>query len=168
MPARPNRALLMAAFLADHQLAPYAHTEAALTHKDPLAGDVAAATIRLCRALIRGTAWPAALQAASTDRALPTVAALTSAAEPPVYRDGFAPHVLQAAVHFVHIQDQFGTALEAAFAFAGPANYCPVLVGAIGGARWGAGQIGASYLSHCKVLPQVCQTADRLAQAWSE
>ena len=47
---------------------------------------------------------------------------------------GYAPEVLAAAVYFL---DKYpvDVALGAAKAFAGGANYCPVLVGAIGGGR---------------------------------
>ena len=44
-------------------------------------------------------------------------------------RGGFAPDVLAAAIHFVGSSDTFGAALDASLLFAGPANYCPVLVG---------------------------------------
>ena len=79
---------------------------------------------------------------------------------------GFAPHVLHAAMHFVHNADRLASALDAALAFAGPANYCPVLVGALGGARWGVAQIEERYLSHCLIVPQIHQIADRLAYPW--
>jgi ADP-ribosylglycohydrolase len=158
----------MAAFLPDHQLAEHAYAEAALTHYDRLAGDVAAAVVRLCRALIHGTPWLTALQIASAGRAPATIAALGTAGDSLRFRDGFAPHVLHAAIHFVHHAEQLAPALDAALAFAGPANYCPVLVGAIGGTRWGAAQIESNLLAHCKLVPHIHKTADRLAQPWPE
>jgi ADP-ribosylglycohydrolase len=167
-PAHRSAPLAMAAFLPDHQLAEYAYAEAALTHHDRLAGDVAAAVVRLCRALIHGTPWLTAIQIASAERSPATIAALLTASDPPQFRDGFAPHVLQAALHFVHRAEQVAPALEAALAFAGAANYCPVLVGAIGGARWGAAQIESHLLAHCKLVPHIHETADRLAQPWPE
>lgn len=165
-PAHRSVPPAMASFVPDHQLVPYAYIEAALTHHDRLAGDAAAAVVTLCRALIQGMSWPTAIEIAHAGRAPAIVAAFTTTSDPPRVRDGFAPHVLHAAVHFVHNYDRLVTALEAALAFAGPANYCPVLVGAIGGARWGAAQIEAHYLSDCVLLPQVQQIADRLAQPW--
>jgi hypothetical protein len=42
-----------------------------------------------------------------------------------------------------------------------------VLVGAIGGARWGAASIPARQLQHCVVLAQVSQSAQALAQRWA-
>jgi len=165
-PAHRSVPLAMASFLPDQQLTSYPYTEAALTHYDRLAGDVAAAVVTLCRALLQGTPWPLAIQIASAGRAPAVVAALNMAGDPSLAPDGFAPHVLYAAVHFVHNADRLVSALDAALAFAGPANYCPVLVGAIGGARWGAVQIEERYLSHCVIVSQVHQIADRLAHSW--
>ena len=50
-------------------------------------------------------------------------------------RSGFAPDALRAAVHFTGASESFDAALAAALRFAGPGNYCPVLVGAVAGAR---------------------------------
>ena len=61
--------------------------------------------------------------------------------EAPIFTErltrSFAPDVLTAAYHLVEKANTFASSLEAALMFAGPANYCPVLVGSIGGARWG-------------------------------
>jgi hypothetical protein len=67
-----------------------------------------------------------------------------SAADSP--RRRCAPHV-----HFVARHDSFGEALSESLSFAGPANYCPVLVGAIAGARWGASSVAESDLLHCNI-----------------
>jgi len=40
----------------------------------------------------------------------------------------------------------FVEAIRTSIKFAGPANYCPVLVGALAGARWGANTIDAKLL----------------------
>ena len=79
---------------------------------------------------------------------------------------GFAPEVLAAAVHFVGTNDSFDKALEASIKFAGPANYCPVLVGSIGGARWGESEIREPLLKHCSSLPRVRDVANSLAADW--
>jgi hypothetical protein len=101
-------------------------TEAGLTHHDPLAGEVAAAVNKLCRALIRAVCWDVALHQFGrfTDEDVPGS------------NGGFAPDVLRAAVYFVGTSPGFAEALQRSLAFAGPANYCPVLVGAIAGSRW--------------------------------
>ena len=57
-------------------------------------------------------------------------------------------------------------ALTTSLTFAGPANYCPVLVGSIGGARWGAGGIRAEHLAHCRDLTRVEKAGNVLAPGW--
>ena len=86
--------------------------------------------------------------------------------EGPGNNGGFAPDVLRAALHFVGTSACFAEALERSLAFAGPANYCPVLVGAIGGARWGASAIPPSALAHVDILPRVRAAAEALAAGW--
>ena len=86
--------------------------------------------------------------------------------EGPGNNGGFAPDVLRAALHFVGTSGYFAEALERSLVFAGPANYCPVLVGAIGGARWGASAIPQAALAHVDILPRVRATAEALASKW--
>jgi ADP-ribosylglycohydrolase len=166
-PAHRVAPLAMASFLADDTLAAAALEEALLTHAHPLAGDVAAAVALLCRALIRGYGWGAALQLAARGRMPATVAALRPAktvAE--LSRGGFAPDVLKAAVQFLTLNLSFGDALDASLRFAGPANYCPVLVGAIGGARWGARAVGIKRLLHCRDIDRLKRATGALVKAW--
>ena len=166
-PAHRAAPLAMAAFLGEDVLADCALREAALTHAHPLAGDVAAAVVALCRALIRGYGWGAALQFAAAGRLPATIRALRPADSPkPLVRGGFAPDVLHAAVHFVTASASFDAALTASLTFAGPANYCPVLVGSIGGARWGAGGIRAEHLAHCRDQARVADAGNVLATGW--
>jgi len=166
-PAHRAGPLAMAAFLDDAAVGDHAVAEAELTHAHPLAGDAAAAVAVLCRGLVRGYGWGAALRLAATDRLAATVRALRPAPSTGgLRRTGFAPDVLHAAVHFVTAHPSFDTALAASLAFAGPANYCPVLVGALGGARWGAKAIDSRQLRHCRDLPRVSAAADPLAAAW--
>ncbi|MCB2141090.1 ADP-ribosylglycohydrolase family protein, partial [bacterium] len=79
---------------------------------------------------------------------------------------GFAPDVLAAAVFFVNKGKNFVESLNEAITFAGPENYCPVVVGAVGGARWGAASIPRSTLSHCDIFHRVQAVADLLAGRW--
>ena len=65
-------------------------------------------------------------------------------------RGGFCLDALQAAFYFVGKYDTFKDALDHALQFAGSDNYCAVLVGAIGGARWGAAHIVPEQLTHCR------------------
>jgi ADP-ribosyl-[dinitrogen reductase] hydrolase len=156
-PAHRSPPLSMLATIADKDLAAYAIVEAGLTHYDLVAGEVAAAVNKLCRVLIRGMGWDVALRQCS------------SFAEQggPGNNDGFAPDVLRAALHFVGTSNCFTEALDRSLVFAGPANYCPVLVGAIGGACWGASAILQSTLAHVEILPRVRAAAEALAATWA-
>ena len=73
---------------------------------------------------------------------------------------------LRAAVHFVATSEDFHAAVSRAVTFAGPANYCPVIVGAAAGARWGAASIPSADLSHCTSLGRIEAAADKLADTW--
>jgi ADP-ribosylglycohydrolase len=155
-PAHRSSPLSMLASIADEDLATCARTEAHLTHHDPLAGEISAAVNKLCRSLIRGV---------GLDDAVCKVAGITDQ-EGPGNNGGFAPDVLQAALHFGSTSAGFTEALDMSLAFAGPDNYCPVLVGAIGGARWGASAIPQSAVAHVDILPRVRVAADALAAGW--
>jgi ADP-ribosylglycohydrolase len=155
-PAHRSSPLSMQLSIADEDLAGCAMTEAASTHHDTLAGEVAAVVNRLCRALIRGTAWDNAVQNCGQFRKI----------SGPGHNGGFAPDVLRAALHFIGTSSDFVDALDRSLAFAGPANYCPVLVGSIGGARWGASAIPSSRLKHVEINAVVGTTADALSSKW--
>jgi len=146
----------MLAAIADEDLAACSMTEARLTHYDPVAGEIAAATNNLCRALIRGAAWQDAVQETGS----------FAGQEGPGNNGGYAPDVLRAALFFVGTSACFAEALERSLAFAGPSNYCPVLVGAVAGARWGASAITPLSLAHVDILPRVRATAEALAADW--
>ena len=85
------------AFLPDGELAGCALREARLTHQHPLAGDVAAAVVVVCRALINGKTWGDALALARMGRLRQTIEALDGDNPSPLSPGGFAPEVLRAA-----------------------------------------------------------------------
>ena len=136
---------------------PRAMTEAGLTHHDPLAGEVAVAVNKLCRSLIHGAGW---------DDAVDEFAAFIDQTGPGT-NGGFAPDVLRAALHFVGTSPSFAEALERSLEFAGSANYCPVLVGALGGARWGASAIPRGAMAHVDIRAGVEEAASGLAGGWA-
>jgi ADP-ribosylglycohydrolase len=154
-PAHRSPALSMFAAIADKDLAACAMNEAGLTHHDPMAGEIAAVVNKLCRSLIRGDGWDMALRKCHFTNQ-----------DGPGNDGGFAPDVLRAALHFVGTSAFFDEAMERSLVFAGPANYCPVLVGAIGGARWGASAIPPSTLAHVNIMPRVRTAAEGLAAGW--
>jgi ADP-ribosylglycohydrolase len=157
-PAHRSPPLAMCASIADDTLSGCALAEARLTHHDPLAGEVAAAATGLCRALVRGVGWDVALRQLSG----------FAAPEGPGSNGGFAPDVLRAALYFVGASARFTEALNRSLAFAGPSNYCPVLVGAVAGARWGASAVPPPALAHVEILSRVRAVADALAAGWAE
>jgi ADP-ribosylglycohydrolase len=179
-PAHRAAPLAMLAALPDAELAAAARTEAALTHAHPLAGDVSAAVVVLARALVRGTDWPSAVAQASAGR-LPETrqAILRSGAHPqadgarqpgphPPSRGGFAPEVLHAALATLHAAPDFDTAMERALALAGPANYAPVLVGSLGGARWGRGAVSEERLRlHAGLRRRIEVVTRNLMPGWA-
>lgn len=159
-PAHRGSPLAAAFFLPTSRLSQFAREEANLTHKHQLAGDVSTAVVVLCRHLIEGINWNQSIAIAKKQSQLETKHALCIGELEQLRRDGYAPHVLQASIYFVHTSANFTDALDRALDFAGPANYCPVLVGIIGGARWGYHSIPKRQLSHNRDL----DTIDQIAQ----
>ena len=104
--------------------------------------------------------------AAAAGRLPETAAAIGDAAEGPAGAGGYAPEVLQSALHFVGRHRSLEDALVAAIGYAGPANYCPVLVGAIGGARWGVDEGLLARFPPTVPVGRLEQIANTLAAGW--
>lgn len=167
-PAHRSVALAACSSLSDADLAEAANAEARLTHKHPLSGDVAAAVVCLCRSLINGMSWQDSLSFAATGRQPETARALDFASSTTITADGFAPNVLRAAIRFVNSSESFHSAIGRSVEFAGLANYCPVLVGSIAGARWGRSSIGDDELRHqASLLAQLERTSASMAATWN-
>lgn len=113
--------------------------EAKLTHWHPLAADVSVATVLLCRKLWQGEDWHVALTSTRKGRMVETQRALELQHISELNGNGYAPNVLAAALCFLSNSKGLSEAIERSIDFAGPANYCPVLVGVIGAAKWGDG-----------------------------
>jgi ADP-ribosylglycohydrolase len=140
--------------------------EASQTHLHPESIDAAVATVVLCRFLILGTEWEEALGRASEGRGEAVQNALKAHPGGPVRKGGYAPDVLAAAVYFLERAENFADALERSLRFAGPANYCPVLVGALGGARWGRPSIPYKWDADVMIHARVESAARRLSDRW--
>jgi ADP-ribosylglycohydrolase len=168
-PAHRSVPLALAAFLAEDHLAAVATAEATLTHKHPLAGDVSACLVLLCRGLLLGRSFDEALSVATAGRSDAVVLTLDQAPIRPGGRGGYAPEVLQTAIHFVIGATDFRSALESSLQYSGPANYSPVLVGAIGGARWGATGVDSTLVENGgvrEVVSELFTVADALEAGW--
>jgi ADP-ribosyl-[dinitrogen reductase] hydrolase len=116
--------------IPDDELDLVARAEARLTHHHPLAGEVSAVVVTLCRRLIRGVPWQNALAAAMSGRSEEIVK------DVPLSPNGYAPDVLRAAIHFVGNSESFEIALTRSIEFAGSGSYCPVLVGSLSCLRY--------------------------------
>ena len=166
-PAHRIAPIAMFAPLDDSALDVAAVAEARLTHRHPLSGEVAAVVARLCRALIRGSPWSTALGMAADGRSPETRRAVEAPHSGELSRGGFAPEVLRSAVHFLDISDSLSAALARSIHFAGPANYCPVLVGSIGGARWGHSRIEEGiFRHHGDLVSRLTKVAFVLGAGW--
>lgn len=146
-PAHRSIALAFSS-LPDDDLVGAAREEAKLTHWHLLAGDVAVATVRICRALSGGRPWSEALIEGEEGRLPETQSAFAAGEVADLSPSGYAPDVLRAALWFVGHSAGLGEALHRSIVFAGPANYCPVLVGSLGGARWGIAGLSPDWYSH--------------------
>lgn len=108
-------------FIKTEDIPSISRLEARLTHWHPHAGDAASIVALLCRFMIEGNDWESSKVLAKKldpngwqvifDGRISDV--------------GYAPDVVRTAIHFM----DKGQALDQAKAFAGPANYSPVLVG---------------------------------------
>ena len=81
---------------------------------------------------------------------------------------GYAPEVLAAALYFLVEAKSFDDALLPSLGYAGSANYCPVLVGMIAGAKFGR-NINQSHFRHISsnsVFRRYEKTALALSFSW--
>jgi len=122
-----HRILPLAGFLdiPDNRLIEITKEEAEITHFHPDAGNGSAILVMLCRYLIEGqTIEEAKKSLANNDYLNKSWEKVLSAK---VLPDGYVFNVIKSALYFLDQKD----ALNKSIKFAGPANYCPVIVGAI-------------------------------------
>ena len=130
--------------------------ESSLSHFAPLSRSCSVAVNYLCRALIAGKSWKESLvicHRVIEDELLQHILMLFINDKGQInggnFRKelsagGYAPEVMKAALYFLDSRHSFDASMDAAIRFAGPSNYCPVLVGSIGGARYGMDAVMAS------------------------
>jgi len=159
-------------------LCEWAKEECTITHLHPAAIVTEQAVVVLCYSLIHGatlmhglTATMQAVAPRDPERIVlgvldRHVRVLQGEASPrdeaELHQDGFSPLVLDAALHFLTVHGTFGKALTASLEFAGQANYCPVLVGAIGGALYGVKAVPPVMVAHRQFTPDVFAGIDRV------
>lgn len=114
-------------FIETNDIPVIARTEARLTHWHSSAGDAASIVALLCRFMIEGNEWAASKSLAEEldPKGWRTVCSGK------ISHGGYAPDVVRTAISFLDEKQP----LERAKAFAGPANYSPVLVGVFSAVR---------------------------------
>jgi ADP-ribosylglycohydrolase len=86
-----------------------------------------------------------------------------------LHTGGYSPDTVRAALAFGLPARDPVRALAESKRFAGPANYCPVLVGALLGARFGASAFGDDQLAHHpkRHVEEIRATGNALAALWT-
>lgn len=165
--------------VTDDQLSQYARKEARLTHYDFVAGEYSLFVIRLCRSLIDGQPFQEALAhiyRTSTD-SLTIINELSDLINlnkqkpylnKPLSNGGYSPDVLRAALYYLQTNNTFESALSASVVFAGAANFCPVVVGAVAGAQYGYQAIPAKFMKHPTLIPELETLARQFIKNWDK
>jgi ADP-ribosyl-[dinitrogen reductase] hydrolase len=167
-PAHRCPPLALAGFLSDSQLETALIEEARLSHMHQLAAEGSAFVGLLCRNLILGKSFEESLLQASGNRVSSIRRAAGVFDKEALKAGGYTPDAITAGIYFVKASSSFDEALQRALAFAGPANYCPVITGAVAGARWGRVAIPHKHLEHSDVLNEVEETAKAFIATWKD
>jgi ADP-ribosyl-[dinitrogen reductase] hydrolase len=147
-PAHRSLPLALAPHIDTASLSIVGRKEAALTHHHPIAGSTSVAFLIMVRRLIEGSV-KSDLDHFTTDFDRELLPGFRAQGAREISSGGYAPDVLHAAIHFAFKSESFSEAMDSSVRFAGPDNYCPVLVGGLAGARWGVESIDDLHLSHC-------------------
>ena len=158
--------IALCAHLRDEEISGIAERESFLTHRHHVAGQVSATSVQLARSLIHGSEWSDAIAKLENISTPVISAAFKDARKGRIYPDGYSPHVLSAAVHFVSTSDTFDGMLERAIDFSGDENYCAVLAGSLGGAKWGASAISEFWFVGVNDVDRINAAAHDLAKDW--
>ena len=122
-----HRILPLAGFIdiPKNRLIEIAKEEAKITHYHPDAGNGSAILVMLCRYLIEGQTIEEAKKSLSNNSNLNK--SWDKVLKAKVSPDGYIFNVIKSTLYFLGKKD----ALDSSIKFAGPANYCPVIVGAL-------------------------------------
>ena len=125
--APAHRIAPLAAFknIPTNKLLDYARQEAKITHYHPEAGNCSAVMVLLCRFILEGNSWSESKNLVSKYDDLQSTWRNIQNAN--LNNGGYVLDVMHTAFHFLDKEDSLNNSLN----FAGPANYCPVIVGVI-------------------------------------
>ena len=122
-----HRIAPLAAFknIPTNKLVEYARQEARITHYHPDAGNCSGVMALLCRNLLEGYSWDESKDLVSKNEEVK--ATWINIQNANLNNGGYVLDVMHSAFHFLDREN----ALNNSLAFAGPANYCPVIVGVL-------------------------------------
>ncbi|MDA9171473.1 ADP-ribosylglycohydrolase family protein [Alphaproteobacteria bacterium] len=122
-----HRIAPLAAFknIPTNKLVEYARQEARITHYHPDAGNCSGVMALLCRYLLEGHSWDESKDLVSKNEDVKATWIKIQNAN--LNNSGYVLDVMHSAFHFLDRKD----ALKSSLKFAGPANYCPVIVGIV-------------------------------------
>ncbi|MDB2388280.1 ADP-ribosylglycohydrolase family protein [Alphaproteobacteria bacterium] len=122
-----HRIAPLAAFrkMSESSLIYYARQEARITHYHIDAGNCSALMVLLCRYLLDGFSWEVSKELVSKNKELKDTWEKIINAN--LNKGGYVLDVMHSAIYFLDRENS----LENSLSFAGPANYCPIIVGII-------------------------------------
>ena len=122
-----HRIAPLAAFknIPTNKLVEYARQEAKITHYHPDAGNCSGVMVLLCRYLLEGYSWNESKDLVSKNEYVK--ATWINIQNANLNNGGYVLDVMHSALYFLDRE----YALNNSLTFAGPANYCPVIVGVL-------------------------------------
>jgi ADP-ribosyl-[dinitrogen reductase] hydrolase len=165
-PLHRSLPIAMCSFITEFQIESIAIQEALITHKHKDAGVVSAAALRLIRFLIKGQDWNDALSHLENISSVFVSGLIEKAKRGDIIDSGLATDVLTSAIHFVPTSNNFDEMLERAKDFSPASNYCSVLAGSIGGARWGLKAISPYWYKASPKASQIQSISQQFASNW--
>lgn len=108
-----------------NQIIEIAREEAKITHYHPDAGNCSAIMALLCRYIIEGHSWDDCKKLIINNDQISTT--WNSIKNSNLHNGGYVLDVMHSALYFLEQEDS----LKKSLIFAGPANYCPIIVGII-------------------------------------
>jgi len=169
-PAQRSFPLALCPWINDDDLFDLSMEEAALTHYNSLAGQVAGIVNVICRSLLKNKSWNNAVQLAfSTPRLHSDVSNVSMrysrSAQPAVSTHAaYAPTVLNAALHYIANSNNAMEAIEKARAK--DKHYCAPIVGILSGALWGIPLDIYKNRSNDVQFQIIGNTANKLGNQW--
>ena len=126
-----HRIAPLAAFskMSENSLIDCARQEARITHYHIDAGNCSAIMVLLCRYLLDGFSWEVSKELVSKNKELKYTWEKVINAK--LNKGGYVLDVMHSALYFLNNDNSLHKSLD----FAGPANYCPVIVGVIDNIR---------------------------------